>query len=74
MNEEETVICIDFGTLFSHAAVVKDGQVNVIYDDDGFYNMASVVYFTSFDKYIVGNRARDISFRNPTNFIYGKIL
>ncbi len=70
MAEQEPVIGIDLGTTNSVAAVVLDGEVHVIPDEEGNNTQASMVAFLEDDSLVVGNHARREAIVDPVNTVY----
>jgi molecular chaperone DnaK len=67
---EELVIGIDLGTTNSCVAVMLNGQVHVIPDENGNRIQASVVSFLEDGSVVVGNEAKRELITDPVNAIY----
>lgn len=63
------IIGIDLGTTYSCAAVIKNGQKQII-QIDGQNTIASCVSFGK-DFLLIGNEALENSLQNPLNTILG---
>ena len=66
----ELAIGIDLGTTYSCVGVFRNGQVEIIANDQGNRTMPSVVSFTSNDR-LVGESAVNAAVNNPKNTIFG---
>lgn len=62
-------IGIDLGTTYSCVAVWKDGNVEIICNDQGMRTTPSYVAFTDEDR-LIGNGAKNQAAQNPENTIY----
>jgi heat shock protein 5 len=64
-----TVIGIDLGTTYSCVAVMKNGKVEILVNDQGHRITPSYVAFTS-DERLVGDAAKNQAASNPTNTVF----
>ena len=70
MTASNLVLGIDLGTTNSCAAVLFDGEVHVIPDENGAHTQSSMVSFLDDGSILVGNHARDERVINPGSTIY----
>ncbi len=63
------IIGVDFGTIFSTAAVWVNNKPELIPDSNGKYNVPSVVAVNGKHELLVGAKARDQAILNPQNTI-----
>lgn len=68
MATSETIIGIDLGTTYSCVGVFKDGNVDIIANDQGSRTTASWVAFTDKER-IIGEGAKSQAASNPKNTI-----
>jgi molecular chaperone DnaK len=67
---EDLVIGIDLGTTNSCVAVMLNGQVHVIPDEQGHRIQASVVSFLEDGSVVIGNEAKKELILDPVNTVY----
>lgn len=72
-EDDSPIIGIDLGTTYSCVAVVIDDDVKIIPCETGNHVMASCVLFKENGQRVVGNSAKDQSYRSPMNTIYGML-
>jgi molecular chaperone DnaK len=70
MADSEPVIGIDLGTTNSVVAVVLDGEVHVIPDEEGHNTQASMVAFAADGSLVVGNHARREAIVDPVHTVF----
>lgn len=70
MADNEPVIGIDLGTTNSVVAVVLDGEVHVIPDEEGHNTQASMVAFQADGSLVVGNHARREAIVDPAHTVF----
>jgi len=70
MAQSEPVIGVDLGTTNSVVAVVLDGEVHVIPDEDGHNTQCSMVAFLEDGSVVVGNSAKREAIIDPCNTVY----
>ena len=68
--ETERVLGIDLGTTNSCAAVLIDGEVHVIPDEEGRRLQSSLVHFREDGSLVIGNMARAGLISDPKNTIF----
>lgn len=69
MTSTNVAIGIDLGTCNSCVAVMKDGKVEVIANDQGNRTTPSYVAFTDTER-LIGDAAKNQASMNPTNTVY----
>ena len=69
MNDEELAIGIDFGTTFSCAAVLRNGEVEIIPNEIGENLTPSIVSFVD-GGVLVGEQTYNHLIKNPKKAIY----
>lgn len=69
MKQQQYPIGIDLGTTYSCIGVYKNGQVDIIANDQGTRTMASVVSFTETER-LIGDAAKNILSSNAENTIF----
>lgn len=67
--KNNVAIGIDLGTTYSCVAVWKDGNVEIISNDQGLRTTPSYVAFTDEDR-LIGNGAKNQAGQNPENTIF----
>ena len=70
MSSQKFAIGIDLGTTYSCVGVYRDGQVEVIANDQGNRTTPSWVAFTAEGERLVGDAAKSQASANPTNTIH----
>jgi molecular chaperone DnaK len=70
MAKSSRIIGIDLGTTNSCVAIIEDGRLLIIPNDEGFRTTPSVVAFTKEGTILVGNAAKRQQVMNPENTIY----
>jgi L1 cell adhesion molecule like protein len=70
MSSQKFAIGIDLGTTYSCVGVYRDGQVEIIANDQGNRTTPSWVAFTSEGERLVGDAAKSQASANPTNTIH----
>lgn len=68
-TEEEIIIGIDLGTTNTCCGIWRDGNVEIIPDENGNRTIPSYVAFTNVNRYI-GNDAKNQKELNPNNVFY----
>jgi endoplasmic reticulum chaperone BiP len=64
-------IGIDLGTSYSKVAVLKDGKVQIISNEEGKSKIPSYVCFSNDNNTYVGNLAKKKSAAEPNNTVFG---
>ena len=70
MSSQKLAIGIDLGTTYSCVGVYRDGQVEVIANDQGNRTTPSWVAFTPEGDRLIGDAAKSQASANPVNTIY----
>lgn len=70
MSSQKLAIGIDLGTTYSCVGVYKDGQLEIIANDQGNRTTPSWVAFTPEGERLVGEAAKSQASANPTNTIH----
>lgn len=70
MSSQKLAIGIDLGTTYSCVGVYRDGNVEIIANDQGNRTTPSWVAFTSDGDRLVGEAAKSQASSNPTNTIH----
>ena len=68
---KKVAIGIDLGTTYSCVAVCKNGEVDIIVNDQGHRTTPSCVAFKNSER-MIGDAAFNMAASNPTNTIFGK--
>jgi len=68
-EDNSPIIGIDLGTTYSCVAIYRNGQVDVIANEQGNRITPSVVSFTETER-LVGDAAKNMASMNPTNTVY----
>lgn len=66
---EEPIVGLDLGTTYSCIAVWRNGQVEIVCNDQGNRTTPSVVSFTESER-LVGDAAKNYSSMNPQNTVF----
>jgi heat shock protein 1/8 len=69
MTNKTTAIGIDLGTTYSCVAVYKNGNVEIIANDQGNRTTPSFVSFTESER-LIGEASKNEFLSNPTNTVY----
>lgn len=69
IKRSSPILGIDFGTSYSSAAVIEDGDVFAVADEDGRVAIPSFVLFRDKGDYIVGKEALEQSFSAQENAV-----
>lgn len=69
-NNENIAIGIDLGTTYSCAGIYKDGNVEIIPNDQGNRTTPSYVAFTEENERLIGDAAKNQANHNPKNTIF----
>jgi L1 cell adhesion molecule like protein len=70
MSSQKLAIGIDLGTTYSCVGVYRDGQVEIIANDQGNRTTPSWVAFTAEGERLVGDAAKSQASSNPINTIF----
>jgi molecular chaperone DnaK (HSP70) len=70
MSSKSYAIGIDLGTTYSCVGVYKDGNVEIIANDQGNRTTPSWVAFTAEGDRLIGDAAKNQAASNPTNTIF----
>ena len=63
------ILGVDFGTSYSSAAVIEDGNLVTIADEDGRVAIPSMVWFRSKNDFVIGHEAFDHMARDPASTV-----
>lgn len=69
-SEDELILGIDLGTTNSCAAVMVDGQVHIVPDEQGAVLQASLISVLRDGTVVVGNEARKEAVTDPINTVF----
>lgn len=63
------ILGLDFGTSYSSAAVIEDGSLVTIADEEGRVAIPSVVWFRGKNDFVIGHKAFDHLARDPASTV-----
>ena len=69
MSKDQIAIGIDLGTTYSCVGIYKNGQVEILSNENGNRTTPSYVAYTSEGERIIGNAAKNQANSNPLNTI-----
>ena len=70
MTQRDVIVGIDLGTTNSCIAVLIDGELQVIPDEQGYRTQCSVVSFLADGSLVIGEEARREMIADPRNTIF----
>jgi molecular chaperone DnaK (HSP70) len=70
MSSQKYAIGIDLGTTYSCVGIYRDGQVEIIANDQGNRTTPSWVSFTAEGERLIGDAAKNQASSNPKNTVY----